>query len=232
MSTPTTLYIITSLISGREYVGVTAQSVEKRWGQHCSDAFSAKKDRGNCPLHHAIRKYGPSKFVKIGLYTYPSRKEACDAECALIASLGLQETGYNATPGGDGGPVFLGRKHTKETLLRMSAVQKGKKKRPETVEKMAAAKRGVPQSKESNEKRSRTLSGRSLSKEHALKISSALKGHPVSESTRIKLREKLTGTTRVFSEKHKYNLKKACEARAARRAAEWAAEESPTFAGL
>lgn len=69
-----------------------------------------------------------------------------DMETALIAAYGsFGSAGYNATAGGGGArgnTYFLGKKHTPETLKKMSQAQLGKIRTPEARANMSAAHKG------------------------------------------------------------------------------------------
>lgn len=77
----------------------------------------------------AIAKHGSEAFtfeiVESGLTT---RNEANERERHWIKECRSYERdfGYNGTPGGDGGPTFLGRKHTDEYKRHMSEVQRNR----------------------------------------------------------------------------------------------------------
>jgi group I intron endonuclease len=63
-----TIYVIKNLINGKEYVGKTFSTVEKRFKQHLID--SRKKRCENRPLYSAIRKYGEDNFEYESLGEY------------------------------------------------------------------------------------------------------------------------------------------------------------------
>ena len=104
------IYIITCIITSKQYVGIT-KNLSKRWSQH----KSCKKDY---PLHHAIRKYGIENFV----FTHIA--DAFNVECAYAIEIMLiaehntmAPNGYNLTSGGDG---VRGKAWTKEEKLQKS----------------------------------------------------------------------------------------------------------------
>ena len=69
------IYKITNDINNKVYIGKTEFSIEKRFQEHCRDAFKERNEKR--PLYAAIRKYGVEQY---GSFKY----------------------GYNATLGGDG----------------------------------------------------------------------------------------------------------------------------------
>jgi len=57
---PWTIYCHVHVESGRRYVGMTAQTMERRWSSHVTKSRSSKGGRWHFP--NAIRKYGPQAF--------------------------------------------------------------------------------------------------------------------------------------------------------------------------
>ena len=54
------IYKITNDINGKIYIGKTEFSIEKRFNEHCKDAFKPRKEKR--PLYSAIQKYGVEHF--------------------------------------------------------------------------------------------------------------------------------------------------------------------------
>ncbi len=94
------LYLITCLVSGRQYVGFTSAPVDVRWQRHCAYARRGKK----LILSQAIVKYGSEAFVVEHIATTLGLENACAIETDLIAQYGTyMPSGYNMTLGGQGG---------------------------------------------------------------------------------------------------------------------------------
>lgn len=91
------IYQITNKINGKIYIGKTEFSVEKRWKEHCKDAFSDNKN--NRPLYSAMKKYGIENFLIEILEETDSPEER---EVYWIEKKKSYKYGYNATKGGDG----------------------------------------------------------------------------------------------------------------------------------
>ena len=94
------IYVITNDINGKQYVGKTNSTIEKRFAEHISD--SKKKRYEKRPLYSAMRKYGIEHFY-IEALEECSSEESTKKECYQINKLETYgHNGYNATKGGDG----------------------------------------------------------------------------------------------------------------------------------
>jgi len=82
--------------SGKSYIGLTGQSVNRRWAAHINKA--GRQNCPNHPLYSAIRKYGAKAFRFWILERVTTREEAQAAEIQWIAMCDPQ---YNLSPGGD-----------------------------------------------------------------------------------------------------------------------------------
>ena len=118
------IYIITNVHDGKVYVGYT-KNAKKRWEKHKKTALSTtcKKQR----LHCAIAKHGIEAFsfqvIEENIETIALAWERERFWISHHSSYSDNAKGYNMTPGGEGGPTFLGRNHTDEFKRRMSAIQ-------------------------------------------------------------------------------------------------------------
>lgn len=105
------IYKLTSP-SGKEYVGLTTKTLEKRMANHLLDSKNEKyKHR---PLYRAFNKYGFNNFkiekLADGDYTL---KELQDLEIKFIEEYDTFNNGYNCTSGGEG---TIGFKFSEESL--------------------------------------------------------------------------------------------------------------------
>ena len=91
------IYQITNDINDKIYVGKTEFSIEKRWQEHCADAFRDRNEKR--PLYSAMRKYGIEHF-HIELLEETENPE--EREIYWIENKRSFKNGYNATMGGDG----------------------------------------------------------------------------------------------------------------------------------
>ena len=95
------IYKITNNINNKIYVGKTEYSIEKRFKEHCNDAFKERCEKR--PLYSAMRKYGVENF-HIELIEETNNPE--EREIYWITYYKGYEDGYNATKGGDGKKLF------------------------------------------------------------------------------------------------------------------------------
>lgn len=91
------IYQITNDINQKIYIGKTEFSIEKRFKEHCKDAFKDRNEKR--PLYAAMRKYGIEHF-HIELLEETDNPE--EREKFWIEEKGSFKHGYNATLGGDG----------------------------------------------------------------------------------------------------------------------------------
>lgn len=92
------LYLITNRIDGKEYVGITMGTLEKRWGEHLSMGAGVTDTK----LKRAIRKHGVENFtIELLRSDAKSYRELMTQEIAEIASRQSYERGYNSTRGGE-----------------------------------------------------------------------------------------------------------------------------------
>lgn len=91
------IYQIINDINNKIYIGKTEFSIDKRFKEHCSDAFKERNEKR--PLYFAMRKYGIEHFhiELIEETDFPEEREKY-----WIEQKQSFKKGYNATLGGDG----------------------------------------------------------------------------------------------------------------------------------
>jgi group I intron endonuclease len=92
------LYKIVNLKNNKVYIGMTKNSLEKRFYQHC---FISKTR--NTSLYNSMKKHGIENFKIELLNTYNNKKDCCKAEIENI--LLNKNNSYNLAKGGEGGFV-------------------------------------------------------------------------------------------------------------------------------
>lgn len=95
------IYKIINDINDKVYVGKTDFNIEKRFKEHCFDAFRERNEKR--PLYAAMRKYGVEHF-KIELIEETNNPE--EREIYWIGYFDGYTQGYNATKGGDGKRLY------------------------------------------------------------------------------------------------------------------------------
>jgi uncharacterized protein (DUF433 family) len=94
------IYLVTNLVTGKQYAGQTCAPIWKRWSDH----KSAAKAGVDTYLYNSINFHGKENFVACTFRENLSKKEADEEEKLLIRTLRLwnSEFGYNMTFGGEG----------------------------------------------------------------------------------------------------------------------------------
>ncbi len=97
------IYLVTHLNSAKQYVGITIQTLPRRWQQHLHDARSGGV-HGEESLHAAIRTFGNSAFSieQIDAGTSKGTLEAKEREWIQRLNT-LTPSGFNISPGGTSG---------------------------------------------------------------------------------------------------------------------------------
>ena len=95
------IYKIINDINNKVYVGKTEFSIEKRFKEHCADAFRDRNEKR--PLYAAMRKYGIEHF-HVELIEETDNPE--EREIYWIGYFNGYTQGYNATKGGDGKKLY------------------------------------------------------------------------------------------------------------------------------
>lgn len=95
------IYRIVNDVNGKQYIGKTEHSIDKRFKEHCTEAFQRRSE--NRPLYAAMRKYGVNHFhVKLVEETDDIESQ----ERYWIEYFDTYQNGYNATLGGDGKRLY------------------------------------------------------------------------------------------------------------------------------
>lgn len=163
------IYVITNILNGKKYVGLTKHDIHHRFKGHVK---SAKYD-SKFTLHQAIRKHGVENF-KIDLFSvHDSFEDAVQSEKNTIKKLNTlvsEGHGYNMTEGGEG---FFGLSPDAKKSIARSHLRENLKK--STLEKMRSAKLGKKLPQATKIKMSNSHRGKKFTNEHKEKIKTSLK---------------------------------------------------------
>ena len=92
----------TNTITGKSYIGLTKNSLQKRLRQHFQDAYRVRKGKLNyAKFPNAIRKYGTATWESTLIESGLSYDEAQAKEVYYIQKFNTYKNGYNSTVGGD-----------------------------------------------------------------------------------------------------------------------------------
>ena len=87
--------------NNKSYIGLTTQTEEMRWAQHCQEANNPNNNQYFSKLGQAIRKYGASNFTVKILEECPD-SQLPEREIYWINYYNTYNNGYNETLGGEG----------------------------------------------------------------------------------------------------------------------------------
>ncbi|ABE43854.1 GIY-YIG nuclease family protein [Polaromonas sp. JS666] len=97
------IYLVTHVASGKRYVGLTIQTLERRWTYHLQQA-RAGHVRGADSLHAAIREHGSNAFTMVQIDSGTTKVDLEQKERHWINAYGtLVPAGYNISAGGVSG---------------------------------------------------------------------------------------------------------------------------------
>lgn len=145
------IYLITCIVTGEQYVGLTTHSLEKRWKEHLRDSKYSKKGK----LYDCMRLWGVQYFKVKQICIAHNLDDLNMIEQMWIAILNTFYEGLNATKGGlycEKSPesveksriAHTGLKHTDEAKNKMSIAGKNRKKSTEHKNKIAISNRKRP----------------------------------------------------------------------------------------
>jgi group I intron endonuclease len=106
------IYLITNKVTNKKYVGLTVQTLERRWKNHIEQA-NANHIKSDESLHSAIREYGESVFHIEVIDKGTTKRDLESKERKWIEELNsLVPHGYNISKGG-----VSGGSHKKATVV-------------------------------------------------------------------------------------------------------------------
>lgn len=154
------IYKITNLLNGKMYIG-------KHKTSNLDDGYMGSGKY----LKHSIQKYGKENFRKEWLMFCEDEEEMNYMERVFVDQTWVDRSDtYNLKIGGEGGSVF-GRKHSEESIKKMSESHKGNKAHlgchhtDEAKLKMSKARKGKKLSEETRKKMSESHKKQKIQKE-------------------------------------------------------------------
>jgi hypothetical protein len=109
-----TIYQITNLLNGKTYIG-------KHQTTNPNDSYYGS----GIAISKSIIKHGKENFKKEVLFTFDTEEEMNKKEIELVnEDFVARDDTYNMGVGGQGGSLFKGRKHRKESKEKLSKTQK------------------------------------------------------------------------------------------------------------
>lgn len=152
------IYRISNLLTGKQYIGRTKRAIEKRLNSHFYEALSRKT---NMYLHNSIRKYGKEYFVIEELEGGISENEISQKEVDWILKENtIQPNGYNEHAGGNGGSLYASAELRK----------KFSNTRVQNLLQTPIYNKGVPMSDMQKKKLSKKLTGKTKTEEHTERL--------------------------------------------------------------
>lgn len=214
----TGIYEIVNTVNGKRYIG-SSVNIKTRRGQHMCRLRAG--DHHCPPLQRAWNKYGEDAF------SFNILEVVLDGDIVEIEQgyLDRLNPDYNVAKAA-GYRTFLGLKHSKKTLAKMSKAHmgntrtKGMKRSREAIEATAAAHRGMKRSKETRAAISAARTGTKMpprTEEHRRNIGAANKGRVISAEHMAALQA--GRKARVYTEEQKAAIGAKTKAAWARRKA-------------
>ena len=158
------IYKTTNLLNGKFYIG-------KHQTENKDDSYLGS----GVALEKAIKKYGRNNFIKEILFECDSEEEMNQKEKEIITNdLIKNKNCYNIGLGGEGGAMFKGRHHTKETKQKLRKISSGKHLSEKSKEKISNIHKNKVFSDETKQKISEKAKQRFSIDEEREKISKSL----------------------------------------------------------
>jgi group I intron endonuclease len=128
------IYKITNKVNNRLYIGYSKRPAA-RWYDH--KLYAANNRKG--VLYDAMRKHGVENFVFEIIYQSLDMNHTKNImEDFFITEYNSRTpNGYNNAPGGQGGALNIGFKHSENTKKKISIARKGKKMSDQTKQKIS-----------------------------------------------------------------------------------------------
>lgn len=182
------IYGLRCRATNKWYVGQST-NILKRW-----NAYKWLMCKKQPKLYRALMKHGYDNFDKLVLERVDQNMD--EREQYWIQYYNCIDDGYNISLGGSISPM-LGRRHTKETIEKMSRIKTGKVTSEETrlkISKAQKGRKGIPWTPELRVRIMKSMAGKKKpprTAEHCMAISAAKTGKkrkPFSDETRLRMK--------------------------------------------
>jgi hypothetical protein len=160
-----TIYKTTNILNNKIYIG-------KHQTENVDDDYLGS----GLILGKDIKKYGRKNFKKEIIFIFDNENEMNLKEKELVTEDFIKRNdNYNLTVGGEGGPIFRGRKHSEETKRKLSEISKKRVVSEETRKKISEANKKRIVSDETKQKLSEKSKIRFQNEDSKKKISETMK---------------------------------------------------------
>lgn len=106
------VYVIRNKINDKVYVGTTTVNLRQRFSQHTKNSTLCRR---NYKLQIAIKELGKENFY-IELLEVVPEEIMFEKEVYYIKKFNSFKNGYNSTPGGKGGKIFVDKETIEEII--------------------------------------------------------------------------------------------------------------------